>query len=177
MVNLAKPIVWRRGFQAGLSEADREDVLQDVLLKYMQAWPDDSGPDNAAAWLETTTSNAIVDRIRAGERRPADQFAEGGDDPVSLLVAAMRSGKAASAPPVSEEVLKAIFSLIPEDDAYLLRERYLKNYTASELAGELGISVATLDQRTTRAKRKLRDALETRPDLVEELRAPHPHIY
>lgn len=177
MLSIARPIVWRRGFQAGLLEEDREDVLQDVLLKYMQAWPDDSAPDNAAAWLETATSNAIVDRIRANERRPADQFAEGGDDPVSLLVAAMRSSKTASAPPVSEEVLTAIFGLIPEEDAYLLRERYLKNYTASELAGELGISVASLDQRTTRAKRKLREALEGRTDLVDELRSPHPHLY
>jgi RNA polymerase sigma factor (sigma-70 family) len=177
LVNLAKPIVWRRGFQAGFSEDDRADVLQDVLLKYMQAWPDGSEPDNIAAWIETTTANTIIDRVRASERRPADQYADGGDDPLSLLVAAVRSAKLASAPTVSKEVLDDIFALIPDDDAYLLRERYLKNYTASELAGELGITVATLDQRTTRAKRKLRDALLGRPDLVEELRAPHPHVY
>ena len=134
-------------------------------------------PTNVAAWLETATANAIVDRARAAERRPAAPFAEGGYDPVSLVIAAMRSTHFASAPAVSQKVMDCIFALVPSTDADLLRRRYLKNHTAAELAAELGITVANLDQRTTRAKRKLRDALAARPDLVDELRAPHPHIY
>lgn len=177
LVGIAKPIVWRRGYQAGYSIEDREDLLQDVLMKFVQAWPNGSAPDNVAAWLETATSNAIIDRIRANERRPADNFAEGGDDPLSLAIAAMRSTQFASAPAVSEKVLAGIFALVPTGDAHLLQQRYLKNYSAAELAEELGITVANLDQRTTRAKRRLRDALADRPDLVEELRAPHPHVY
>ena len=96
---------------------------------------------------------------------------------MSLAIAAMRSTQFASAPAVSQKVLESIFALIPSTDADLLRRRYLKSHAAAELAAELGISVANLDQRTTRAKRKLRDALVARPDLVDELRAPHPHIY
>ena len=177
LVATAKPIVWRRGYQAGFSTEDREDLLQDVLMKYLHAWPDGDAPANVAAWLETSTSNAIVDRVRVAERRPADNFAEGGDDHVSLAITTMRSTNFASAPAVSQKVLTAIFDLVPAEDAHLLRRRYLKNYPAAELAEELGISVANLDQRTTRAKRKLRDALGGGPDLVEELRAPHPHVY
>lgn len=176
LITVAKPIVWRRGRQAGLSAEDREDLLQDVLAKYLVAWREGT-PDNVAAWFETTTSNAIIDRARVAERRPADNFAEGAEDPVSLAIGALRSSQYASAPAISQEVLDRIFDLIPQEDAYLLRERYLKNYSASELAGELGITVANLDQRTTRAKRKLRDALGSRADLVAELRAPHPHVY
>lgn len=177
LVATAQPIVWRRGYQAGLSTEDREDLLQDVLIKFLHAWPSTAAPDNVAAWFETTTSNAIIDRARVAERRPADNFAEGGDDPVSLAIAAMRSTQLASAPAVSQKVLAAIFDLIPTEDAHLLRQRYLKNDAAADLADELGITVANLDQRTTRAKRKLRDALAARLDLVEELRSPHPHIY
>lgn len=177
LVEIAKPIVWRRGYQAGFSIEDREDLLQDVLMKYVQAWPNEDAPANKAAWFETATSNAIIDRARVAERRPADNFAEGAEDPVSLVIAAMRSTQFASAPAVSQHVLDGIFALIPADDAHLLRKRYLKNYAAAELAEELGISVANLDQRTTRAKRKLRGALAARPDLVEELRNPHPHVY
>ena len=170
---IAKPIVWRRGYRAGFPNEDREDLLQDILMKYLQAWPDQGPPDNGAAWLETATANAIVDRARAAERRPAAPFAEGGDDPVSLAIAAMGSTRFASAPAVSQKVLDCIFALVPSTDADLLRRRYLNNHTAAEL----GITVANLDQRTTRAKRKLRDALVSRPDLVDELRAQHPHIY
>lgn len=176
LIAIAKPIVWCRGSQAGLTSEDREDLLQDVLAKYLVRWPSNE-PDNIAAWFETTTSHAIIDRARAADRRPADNFAEGGDDPVSLAIAALRSTKVTSAPAVSKEVLDRIFALIPQADADLLRERYLKNSPASELARELGITIANLDQRTTRAKRKLRDALAGKPDLVEELRAPHPRVY
>lgn len=146
-------------------------------MKFVQAWPNGSTPDNIAAWLETATSNAIIDRIRANERRPADNFAEGGDDPLSLAIAAMRSTQLASAPAISEKVLASIFALVPASDAHLLRQRYLKNYSAAEVAEELGITVANLDQRTTRAKRRLRAALTVHPDLLGELRAPHPHVY
>lgn len=130
-----------------------------------------------AAWLTTATTNAIIDRVRADARRPADNFAEGEDDPVALAFAAMRSPLFASAPAVSQKVISSIFALIPAQDARLLRQRYLQNDTAAELAKELGITVASVDQRTTRAKRKLRDALNARPDLIEELHAPHPHVY
>ena len=177
LLAIAKPIVWRRGYQAGFPNEDREDLLQDILMKYLQAWPDQGAPDNVAAWLETATANAIVDRARAAERRPTAPFAEGGDDPASLAIAAMKSTQFASAPAVSQKVLESIFALIPSNDSDLLRRRYLKSHAAAELAAELGISVANLDQRTTRAKRRLRDALVARPDLVDELRAPHPHIY
>lgn len=177
LIATAKPIVWRRGYQAGLPIEDREDLLQDVLMKFLHAWPDGGAPDNVAAWFEVTTGNAIIDRVRAADRRPADNFAEGGDDPVSLAINAMRSTQLASAPAVSRKVLAAIFDLIPIEDAHLLRQRYLKNDVAAELAAELGITVANLDQRTTRAKRKLREALAARLDLVEELRNPHPRVY
>jgi RNA polymerase sigma-70 factor (ECF subfamily) len=177
LIAIAKPIVWRRGYQSGLSLEDREDLLQDVLMKYLNAWPAGSAPGNVEAWFETTTANAIVDRLREVGRRPADNFAEGGEDPVSLAIAAMRSTQFASAPAVSQKLLHAVFSLVPEHDAHLLRRRYLRNYTAAEIAEELGISVANVDQRTTRAKRKLRDALAGRSDLVAELRRPHPHVY
>lgn len=177
LIVIAKPIVWRRGHQGGFSTEDREDLLQDVLMKYLQAWPSDDAPANVAAWFETAISNAIIDRGRVAERRPADNFAEGGDDPVSLAIAAMRSTRFASAPAISREILAGILALVPIEDGRLLRRRYLDNYTAAELAAEMRISVANLDQRTTRAKRKLRDALAQRPDLVEELRAPYPRFY
>lgn len=88
----------------------------------------------------------------------------------------MRPTRFASAPAPSQEALDRICGRIPVEDGYLLCERYLKSYTHSELADELGITVARLDQRTTRAKRQLREALDTRPDLVEELCAPYAHV-
>lgn len=54
LVAAARPIVWRRGYQAGLSPEDREDLLQDVLIKYVQVWPDGESPDNVEAYVRVT---------------------------------------------------------------------------------------------------------------------------
>ena len=177
LIGIAQPIVWRRGHRAGLTIEDREDLLQQILMKYLQAWPDADAPENVEAWVTTATANAITDRLRADARRPADNSAEGGEDPVAIAFAAMRSPQYASAPAVSQKIIDSVFALVPARDADLLRQRYIENASAAELADERGITVANIDQRTTRAKRKLRDALIARPDLVAELRAPHPHLY
>ena len=177
LVAVAQPIVWRRGYQAGLAVEDREDLLQDVLMKYLDRWRNGDAPAKVAAWFETATSNAIVDRFRVDGRRPADNFAEGEEDPVSLAIAAMRSKQLASAPAVSKELLDSILALIPAEEAGLLRQRYIDQDRAAELATELKTSVDNVDQRLTRAKNKLREALIKRPDLVEELRNPHPRVY
>ena len=177
LVAIAKPVVWRRGYRAGLSTHDREDLLQD--LRRSTCTRGRTGTHQRTSLpVETATSNAIVDRFRVAERRPADDFAEGGDDPVSLAVAAMRSTRFASAPAVSRKILlHNLFALIPSDDARLLRGRYLENDAAAELATRWGSRSRTSISAPPRAKRKLRDALVGRPDLVEELRAPHPHVY
>lgn len=174
---IAKPIVWRRGHRAGLSTEDREDLLQDVVMKYLRAWPDGEAPANVVAWLETATANAIIARARAAGRQPAVDFAEGAEDPISLLVAAKRSSKFTSLEAVQKKLIASTLGLLPPEDGDLLRRRYLDRESAADVAADLAITVAALDQRTTRAKRALRSALEARPDLVEELRAPHPHVY
>jgi RNA polymerase sigma-70 factor, ECF subfamily len=174
---IAKPITRRRGNKAGLTQQDCEDLLQDVFAKYLRAWPQGDTPANVAAWFETATANAIVDRIRAAERRPVAHPSGNDDEVDSLLDAVLRSPAIASAPAVRADLFSSIFALVPVEDARLLRRRYVDGHSAAELAEELGISVANVDQRTTRAKRKLRDALTARPDLMDELRAPHPHLY
>jgi RNA polymerase sigma factor (sigma-70 family) len=174
---VAKPITRRRGSKAGLAQQDCEDLLQDVLTKYLRAWPRGHTPENVAAWLETATANAIVDRIRAAERRPVAHSGRNDDEVDSLLGTVLRSPAFASAPAVRADLFASIFALVSVEDARLLRRRYVDGHSAADLAAELGISVANVDQRTTRAKRKLRDALAARPDLMDELRAPHPHLY
>lgn len=176
LTGLAQPIVWRRGRRLGLGEADCEDLLQDVLTKYFTTWALDT-PDNIEAWLQTATKNTVIDRARAADRRPSDLFTEGGDDPLSVAISRLRSPWFASLQAVQEKILNEVFGLLSAAEADMLRERYLHNRSAADLAATLDITVANVDQRVSRAKRKLREALAERPDLVNELRSPHPHVY
>jgi RNA polymerase sigma factor (sigma-70 family) len=174
---LARVIAQRRGHRVGLTPDERDDLLQDVLEKYLHTWPAPTSPDNPAAWLETATANAIIDRGRVAARRPAANFAAGEKDPISIVMSAMRSANYTSLPAISRELIDTILALLPVEEARLISRRYLDGHPAASLAAELGITVANLDQRTTRAKRRLQEALATRPDLVDELRRPHPHLY
>ncbi|MBE7326030.1 sigma-70 family RNA polymerase sigma factor [Nocardioides sp. Y6] len=178
LIDVARPIVRGRGGRAGLGEADLEDLLQIVLTKFVTTWDDDRAPDNVEAWLETATKNAIIDRARAEDRRPAANFAQDDDaDPVGLLVHQMRSSRVASLPAVGAVVIDDALALLASRDADVLRRRFIEGRSAAEVAEELGLSPASVDQRVSRAKRKLREALEDRPDLREALEAPHPQPY
>ena len=78
---------------------------------------------------------------------------------------------------MADAVIDQIFELLPLEDASVLRRRFISDESATDIAQELGISRASVDQRVTRARSRLRAALAARPDLIEELRAGHPHIY
>ncbi len=176
----AVPIVASRGHGFGLSLEDREDLLQDVLVKYLHTWPDDTEPDNVAAWLETVAARTITDRWRAVERRPKAANVRATDEDAYDVVADLMEktkSRQASSPAISALLRDEIFSLISDEEAQLLRLRFVEDMSAAEVAAELGITGSNVDQRVTRAKKKLRTALAQRPDLVDELRTSHPRLY
>ena len=174
LLEIARPVVARRA--RGLEASDREDLLQEVLIKYLRTWTEGE-PDNVASWFETVTANALIDFHRAQGRRHEQDLPDNGDDPVSAVISELKLAKATSLWPVRENLIRSILGLVSEDDRTLLERRYLDGCSAADLAAQLGLEVANVDQRTTRAKRKLREQLSARPDLVEELRSPHPRLY
>lgn len=167
-------IVHHRG--RGLSAADLEDVVQDVVHNYCRRWPDGQEPVNVEAWLETAARNRIVDHHRAVGRHPVDleEFAD--DDPVTLM-ADLVNTRTPSLAVVRSELVASILQELPADQADVIRRRYLDGWSAAHVAKELGISPAAVDQRASRARRTLQEALERRPDLAEELRRKHPRPY
>lgn len=177
---VARPIADARGRDFGLSAEDCEDLLQEVLLKYVRAWPGDAEPDNVAAWLETVTARMITDRWRAERRRPpvAGLDDPGGDpyDAVADVVERARS-RQPSMPAVGDAVIDQVFNLVASADADLLQRRLVEDVDPVQLADELGISRAAVDQRVSRARARLQAALFDQPELLADLRAAHPHVY
>ena len=43
---------------------EAEDCAQDALIAALETWPRDGQPNNAVAWLMTTTRNRALDRLR-----------------------------------------------------------------------------------------------------------------
>jgi RNA polymerase sigma factor (sigma-70 family) len=177
---VAQRIVEVRGRGFGLSLEDREDLLQEVLMKYVRTWSDDVAPDNVEAWLETATGRLITDRWRGEQRRPLVAEVEDRDgDPYDVVADFMERARSRqpSMPAVGDAVIDKVFGLLPSADAALLQRRYVDDIDPEDLADELGISRAAVDQRVSRAKAHLQSELSAKPELLAELRAGHPHVY
>ena len=104
----ARRIVDVRGRDFGLSPEDREDVLQEVLAKYVRTWSADAEPDNVEAWLETATGRLITDRWRAEQRRPLVAEVEDRDgDPYDVVADFMERARSRqpSMPAVGDAVI------------------------------------------------------------------------
>lgn len=126
-----------------------EDAVQDAFTAAAGTWPAQGVPPNPQAWIVTTARRRAIDRIRRTqtEQRYAPQIArssvaepEGdGDDELRMIL------------------LCAHPSLSPETQVALTL-RYVGGLTAAEIARAFGSAEATIAQRLTRAKRKIKDA-------------------
>ncbi|SFJ41917.1 RNA polymerase sigma factor [Nocardioides psychrotolerans] len=163
--------------RAGLPQDAIDDLVQDVLFKYLNRWPHPDAPGNPAAWLQRAANNAVIDYLRRDQRRPAVNFAPDGDDPLSLLMATLRAAGTPSLGVVADAVWQDALALVSDQDAAVLRRRFMDAVPAADLAAEYGVSRAVIDQRTARAKKRIQAALTKRPDLVTALQSPHQHTY
>jgi RNA polymerase sigma factor (sigma-70 family) len=177
LLETAGPIVARRAKRTGLSHEDREDVIQDVVVKYLVAFPADE-PRNPAAWIERTTERLLIDRHRAADRHPQASWPEHGDPPaISTLVAAWREATATSLGAMKLRLVDEALGLLSDSDRLVFERKHLRREPSAAIAAALGVSINTVDQRAGRARQRLRAALEGRPDLLADLANPHPRVY
>ncbi len=133
-----------------------EDALQEAFARALEVWPKRGIPDNPVAWLVTTGRNHTVDQIRRrslearhveSERLVAPQPAPG-DHPVDLL-----RGH------VEDDLLRLIFTcchpaLAPEAQIALTLKA-VAGLSVDEIASAFLTAPRTMEQRLTRAKRKI----------------------
>ncbi|HEY5224455.1 MAG TPA: sigma-70 family RNA polymerase sigma factor [Microbacteriaceae bacterium] len=137
----------------GASQFDLcEDAVQEALLAAHEQWPGRGHPDDPAAWLITTARRRLIDRIRSEKRRrdreatqaslahPLEQHAAGAiDDSVQLL--RLCCHPALSPPAQVALTLRAVGGL-----------------TTAQIAHAYLLPEATVAQRITRAKARIREA-------------------
>src|SRR5688572_12294218 len=115
LLKIVAPIVARRARRARLNDADRDDLQQDVIRKYLRAFPEAATPDNVGAWFETAIKRTLIDRYRADQRQPAEALPENGEDPVSVVIRELTLAKTTSLWPVREKLIRSILGLVPQD--------------------------------------------------------------
>ena len=130
-----------------------EEAAAEAFATAVERWPADGVPPNPGGWLTTTARRKALDRIRRENKRDDKQKQAQmmyDDDPPELLGA------------VDDERLRLIFTcchpaLAPEARVALTL-RMVGGLTVPEIARAFLVQEATMGQRITRAKAKIKTA-------------------
>ena len=129
--------------------ADAEDAVQEALLAAATTWPADGTPDNPLAWLIRVASRKMADRYRSDEARRRREE-----------LAASWSLVPAEPVPAHDDTLTLMLmcchpALSPAA-AIPLTLRAVGGLTTREIAAAFLVPEATMAQRISRAKAKLK---------------------
>ena len=129
-----------------------EEAVQDSFTTAAERWPREGVPPAPAGWLITTARNRAIDRLRREASRDARQAAA-----MSLLERADDEEH-----DVQDDRLRMIFTCchpaLATEAQLALTLRLLGGLTTAEIARAFLVPEATLAQRISRAKAKIRDA-------------------
>jgi RNA polymerase sigma-70 factor, ECF subfamily len=130
-----------------------EEAVQDAFATALERWPREGLPPAPAGWLITTARNRAIDRLRREATRDERQQAA-----MQLLERDEELGEH----DVKDDQLRLIFTcchpaLAPEAQLALTL-RLVGGLTTAEIARAFLVPEATLAQRISRAKAKIRDA-------------------
>jgi RNA polymerase sigma factor (sigma-70 family) len=132
-----------------------EDAVQEALLAAARQWPADGVPADPTAWLLTVASRRIVDRRRSDTARAARERTDALLTPVDRLVAPppeLPSG-------IDDDVLLFLLCChpaLPPPARVALTLRALGGLTTTQIARAFLVPEATMAQRISRAKARLR---------------------
>ncbi len=130
--------------------AAAEDAVQEALLAATTTWPKDGTPDNPKAWLIQTASRRLIDEVRQEQaRRRREERAALRDVPPEDVEE-------------QDDTLRLLFmcchpALTPAS-AIALTLRAVGGLTTAEIASAYLVPEATMAQRISRAKQKIKGA-------------------
>jgi RNA polymerase sigma factor (sigma-70 family) len=134
-----------------------EDAVQEALLAAAMQWQAQGGPANPRAWLITVASRRLTDQLRAaGARQRYEASAAALVPPDELLAPAADEEHAAE----RDDTLRLLFlcchpALSPTSQVALTL-RAVGGLTTTEIASAFLVQEATMGQRISRAKQRIR---------------------
>ena len=136
-----------------------EDAVQEALLAAAAQWPVQGWPDNPKAWLMTVASRRLTDQLRRNAARRRREEAEAARTPPPLDGADFGD---AGSPPARDDTLTLLFlcchpALSPASQVALTL-RAVGGLSTAEIAGAFLVPEATMAQRISRAKQRIKAA-------------------
>lgn len=136
-----------------------EEAFQDACLKALAKWPENGPPRDPAAWLILVGRNSGVDGVRRASRMTAlpeeDTISDTGD--AEAAMAERLDGEA-----YRDDILRLLFTCchpsLPDTQGIALALRVVSGLTVAQIARAFLVSEAAMEQRITRAKRRVGEA-------------------
>ncbi len=150
--------------------SDAEDILQDVLHEFVQAYRLPEPIEQVSAWLFRVARNRIIDRFRKKKEQPLSETAGTGDNAdtaddeyrLDLALPAHDAGpEAAYARSVLLAALQHALDELPENQRDIFVAHEIEGRSFKELASESGVALNTLLARKRYAVLHLRVRLQT----------------
>lgn len=132
---------------------DAEEILQESLIRFLQAAPSLENERHEKAWLLRVAGNLSKNRIAYNRLRHADQLEE-------TLAAEQREDLSF----VWEAVKR-----LPSSDREVIHLFYYEGFSTAEIAGILGQKEPTVRSRLMRGREKLRRVLKEAYDFGESV--------
>ncbi|MET3218369.1 UNVERIFIED_ORG: RNA polymerase sigma factor (sigma-70 family) [Burkholderia territorii] len=145
---------------------DAEDVLQDVLHEFVQAYRLPAPIEQASAWLFRTARNRIIDRFRKKKEQPLADLLDADDDADSeyrldLALPSHDAGpEALYARTLLLKALQDALDELPANQREVFIAHELEGASFKEMAAQSGVALNTLLARKRYAVLHLRARLQ-----------------
>ncbi|MGH6896935.1 MAG: RNA polymerase sigma factor [Geminicoccaceae bacterium] len=133
-----------------------EEAFQEACLRALRHWPVNGPPRDPAAWLILVGRNAALDQVRRqnGEQPlPADELISDLDDAEAALAERLDNSH------YRDDVLRLLFICchpdLPATQQIALALRIVSGLSVREIARAFLVSESAMEQRVTRAKRRV----------------------
>jgi RNA polymerase sigma-70 factor (ECF subfamily) len=140
------------------SEADREDVVQDVLMAIMRGFHALREPKAADAWVRRVTAIKVVNLIRQRRLQPEVSWETLDEVPSSFRYSL-------GARELASRVVR-LLERLPQKESSLLMAYWFTPVTAESLAGQIGCSTVTVRRRLFKARMRFERLARRDPDLA-----------
>jgi RNA polymerase sigma-70 factor (ECF subfamily) len=139
---------------------DAEDAVQDAIERALSTWPRTGAPESAEAWLVSVATNCHRDRLRRGQRevRHAGALAALADMSPWVQGAIARTEIARG---WKDDLLRLLFACchpaLESGESAALALATVLGLSSAEIAKAFDVVPRSMDQRLTRARRRLRE--------------------
>ncbi|MFD9518369.1 RNA polymerase sigma factor [Streptomyces sp. NPDC059979] len=134
-----------------------EDAVQEALLAAARQWPEEGRPDNPRGWLIRVASRRLTDQLRSEEARRRREETAAALTPRDEFVAPPPGESRA---PAADDTLALLFLCCHAELApaarIALTLRAVGGLTTAEIARAFLVPEATMAQRISRAKRRIK---------------------